>query len=62
MMYFYYLLFVVGLVYYVLALVNPSATVRECYSDVGNGVMLITAVMLLVRVAWKLQRMSGSPK
>lgn len=62
MMYFYYLLFVVGLVFYVLALVNPNAAVRQCYSEVGNGVMLITAVMLLIRVAWKLQRMSSTPK
>ncbi|MBI5711587.1 MAG: hypothetical protein HZC42_14980 [Candidatus Eisenbacteria bacterium] len=61
MMYLYYLLFVVGLVFYALALANTDATARTCYSNTGDGVMLVTAVLLLFRVAWKLQRGSGTP-
>lgn len=62
MMYLYYLLFVVGLVFYALALVNTDATARACYSNTGDGVMLVTAVLLLFRVAWKLQRAGGTPR
>jgi hypothetical protein len=62
MMYFYYLLFLVGLVFYVLALISTNGATRECYSDVGNGLMLIAAVMLLIRIAWRLQRAGSTPK
>jgi hypothetical protein len=54
MMYFYYLLFIIGLVFYVLALVRADC--RASYVDVGNALMLITAVLLLIRVAWKVSK------
>ncbi len=56
MMFVYYVLFLIGLVLYVLSGVNSNTAAGEAYSDTGNAVMLVTAVMLLIRIAWKQQR------
>ena len=61
-MYFYYLLFAVGLVFYVLALTNHSPAAEACYTDIGHALLLITAVSLLIRIAYRVQRGAGTPK
>ena len=62
MMYFYYLLFVAGLVFYVLALINRGATTHACYTDTGHALLLITTVLLLIRIAYRVQRVVNTPK
>ncbi len=62
MMYVYYLLFVVGLVYYALALLNHAEPAHMCYTNTGNGLLLITAVLLLIRIAYRVQRIANPPK
>ncbi len=62
MMYLYYLLFVAGLVFYVLALVTRNAAAHSCYVDTGHALVLITAVLLLIRIAYRVQRPVGTPK
>jgi len=49
MIYVCYVLFALGLISYVLAALNVGE--GETYSDVANGLMLITAVLLLFRAA-----------
>ena len=49
MIYVCYVLFALGLIFYVLAAFNVGA--GETYSDIANGLMLITAVLLLFRAA-----------
>ncbi len=51
MIYVCYVLFVLGVVSYILAAFNIGASAGETYSDVANGLMLITAVLLLFRAA-----------
>lgn len=47
---FFYLPFMIGLAAYAAALFNMSSVVGEILSDVGNGVMLSTAVLLLIHL------------
>ena len=49
MIYVCYVLFALGLISYALAAFNMGA--GETYSDIANGFMLITAVLLLFRAA-----------
>ena len=49
MIYVCYVLFALGLISYALAAFNMGA--GETYSDIANGLMLITAVLLLFRAA-----------
>ncbi len=51
MIYVCYVLFALGIVSYILAAFNIGASAGETYSDVANGLMLITAVLLLFRAA-----------
>jgi hypothetical protein len=51
MIYTCYVLFALAIVSYVLALLNMHGSAGETYSDIGNGLMLITAVLLLFRAA-----------
>ncbi len=46
-----YVLFALGVLSYTLAAFNIGASAGETYSDVANGLMLITAVLLLFRAA-----------
>jgi hypothetical protein len=62
MMYLYYLLFVVGLVSYGLALFNHAPATHACYTDTGHALLLITAVLLLIRIAYRVQRAGNTPK
>jgi hypothetical protein len=62
MMYLYYLIFVVGLLFYVLALANHAAAIQACYTNTGHALMLITAVLLLIRIAYRVQRGGSAPK
>ncbi len=51
MIYVCYVLFALGVVSYILAAFNIGADAGETYSDVANGIMLITTVLLLFRAA-----------
>ena len=51
MIYLCYVLFGLGVVMYGFALANMNASAGETYSDVGNAIMLLTAVLLLFRAA-----------
>jgi hypothetical protein len=51
MIYACYVLFGLAIVSYVLALLNINADAGEMYSDIGNALMLTTAVLLLFRAA-----------
>lgn len=43
------LLFALGLTAYVMALASIGTAAGETYSDVGNGLLLVTVVLLLLR-------------
>jgi hypothetical protein len=49
MIYVCYVLFALGLIFYTLAAFNTGSDTGETLSDVANGVMLITTVILLLR-------------
>jgi len=49
MIYVCYVLFALGLILYTLAAFNTGSDTGETLSDVANGVMLITTVILLLR-------------
>ncbi len=44
-------LFIAGLVAYAVALVRIGTMIAEIFSDVGNAIMLITAVLLLLHLS-----------
>lgn len=46
-----YVLFALGMIAYTLAAFNTGSSDGETYSDIANGLMLITAVLLLFRAA-----------
>ncbi len=54
-----YVLFAVGVVAYVLSLFNIGSGAGETYSDVGNGVWLLTIILLLLRQAHRRPPGSG---
>ncbi len=51
MIYVCFVLAGLGLLSYVMAALNISSNMGETYSDIANGLMLITAVLLLFRAA-----------
>ena len=51
MIYVCYVLFGLGLVVYIFVLFNMYSGTGETLSDIGNAVMLVTAVLLLFRSA-----------
>ena len=62
MMYLYYVLFVAGLVFYVLALINRGPATHACYTETGHALLLITAVLLLFRIAYRVPRVVNTTK
>jgi hypothetical protein len=46
-----YILFAMGMVSYVIAVFHIGADAGETYSDIANALMLVTAVLLLFRMA-----------
>ncbi|NIM48353.1 MAG: hypothetical protein GTO22_03695 [Gemmatimonadales bacterium] len=55
MTYLCYALFVIGLGCYAVALFFIGSDTGETLSDIGNGVLLTTAVILLLRVSGELK-------
>lgn len=53
-------LFVLGFAAYVVALFHVGHPDGDTYSDIGNALMLTTAVLLLLRLSWRF-RSSGAP-
>ena len=51
MIYLCYVLFGLGILSYVYAAFNTSSNTGETFSDVANGLMLITIALLLFRAA-----------
>jgi hypothetical protein len=51
MIYVCYVLFALGMVSYVIAIFNIGSDRGETFSDVANGLMLLTTVLLLFRAA-----------
>jgi hypothetical protein len=52
-LYLCYVLFGLGFLFYVAALFFIGASTGETLSDIGNAVLLITAVLLLLRLSHK---------
>lgn len=46
-----YTLFAIGMVAYIIAAFNTGSSDGETFSDIANGLMLVTAVLLLFRAA-----------
>jgi uncharacterized membrane protein HdeD (DUF308 family) len=51
MIYLCYMLFGLGFISYIVAAFNVGSDTGETLSDIGNALMLITAVLLLFRAA-----------
>ena len=51
MIYVCYILFGIGVILYILATFNIGKSAGETYSDIANGVMLVTIALLLFRAA-----------
>ncbi len=56
MLYFCYVLLAIGLICYVIALLNIGGFAGELYSDIGNAVWLLAVILLLVRLSHRLDR------
>ncbi len=53
MIYLCYVLFIIGIAFYVSALFFIGDSTGETLSDIGNAVWLFTAVLLLLRLSHK---------
>jgi len=61
-MYLCYILFGIGLLSYFMAAINYNSASGETFSDVANGLVLITAALLLFRIARKQERSKDGEK
>jgi hypothetical protein len=62
MIFLFYILFIFGCISYFISLLFFATENGEIFSDIGNGIMLVNAVLMLLRLTTKNERIKSTGK